>query len=124
VIPDDDPALSALLQRIASLEQALIEAQSAVAASGARAVFAEHQLAAVSASPSAPSVPRNAGRRGWFRRSDQRGDRYHGLGDRIEQLLALAEEQARDVLSTAQRDADQIRAAAVVDAAKIRTSRH
>jgi hypothetical protein len=44
VLPDD-LTVATLRERITSLESALMETQSAVAASGARAALAEHKLA-------------------------------------------------------------------------------
>jgi hypothetical protein len=121
--PPDDPAVAALLERIAVLETA--SCRSAVGGSGeqwpCRLRRAETR-SPVAGPPAAPAL-REVGRRGWLRRSGNSGPTYQGLGRRIEQLLALAEEQAGDVVTTAQHDANQILAAAVEDAAKIRAAR-
>jgi cell division septum initiation protein DivIVA len=112
-----DTAMTALLERIAALETALMEAKSEASASMARAVLAEHR----SAVP-AVVVPEEDGHRKWWQRMGGTGGAYRGLGDRVEQLLRLAEEQADDVLASARAEAKGIRAAAVSDAERIRAA--
>src|SRR5215510_3731735 len=45
---------------------------------------------------------------------------YAGLGSRIEQLLRLAEEQATEIVGEARSAANELQAAAKVDAAELR----